>query len=184
MVDVRYLNEDYFKWMCHLITSNDRYFNSKSYNYLLSHLHEKEFIYLIEMDKNRLKDGLDLRYQFGYSFNIDNDIIRQYVDIRPCSVLEMMIALSVRCEDTIMMDPEYGDRTGFWFWNMLCSLGLEHMTDENYDSKYVDIVIEKFLYRDYEYNGHGGLFTIDNPHCDLKDVEIWNQMTWFLSKNF
>lgn len=48
-------------------------------------------------------------------------------------MLEMMIALAIRCEETIMDDPRYGNRTKQWFWNMMKSLGLSYMNDDCFD---------------------------------------------------
>jgi hypothetical protein len=98
----------------------------------------------------------------------------------PCSVLEMMIALAIRCEETIMDDPDIGDRTRQWFWGMIINLGLGGMTDANFDPDFVDDSVLRFLNRDYEPDGRGGLFTIRNCHRDLRDVEIWYQLCWYL----
>ena len=43
-----------------------------------------------------------------------------------------------------------------------------------------DDVIKRFLDRDYEPNGKGGLFTIKNCRQDLRKVEIWYQLCWYL----
>ena len=43
-------------------------------------------------------------------------MISAYLDNKTCSVLEMMIALAIRCEEHIMDDPDVGNRTGQWFW--------------------------------------------------------------------
>ena len=91
-----------------------------------------------------------------------------------------MIALAIRCEENIMDDTSYGDRTAQWFWGMITSLGLGDQTDSRIDYIYVDDVIKRFLDRDYEPNGKGGLFTIKNCRQDLRKVEIWYQLCWYL----
>ena len=98
----------------------------------------------------------------------------------PCSVLEMMIAMAYRGEEQIMDDYNYGDRTGQWFWNMLSSLGLSKMSDLYFDEAYVSDIINRFLNREYEPNGKGGLFTIENTEYDLREVDIWTQFMWYL----
>ena len=79
-----------------------------------------------------------------------------------------------------MDNPAYGDRTGQWFWNMMSSLGLSSMSDDIYDRDYVEYAISRFLNREYEPNGKGGLFTIRDCEVDLRNVEIWTQMCWYL----
>lgn len=140
-------------------------------------LHATEFVYSIAMDENRAFDGIGLRRRFALSQDCED--MTDYLD-GPCSVLEMMIALSVRCEENIMDDPQIGDRTGQWFWGMIVNLGLGSMTDGKYDKRYVEDVLERFLNRDYDPDGRGGLFTVRNTRRDLRDVEIWYQMCWYL----
>lgn len=171
------LNDRYFEWMYQLVCDGQ---SRKSYRMLFSYLHDRQFEYSIGLDGNRAADGEDLRYRFGSEHGYSDPIISRYLDDRPCSVLEMMIALSIRCEEHIMEDAEIGDRTGQWFWNMIKSLGLETMTDYRFDHEYAEKVIDRFLDRQYERNGKGGLFTIDNIDRDLRYVEIWYQMCLYL----
>lgn len=173
------LNNLYFKWMHQLVCNNS--YSKVSYKKLINHLHNVDFDYSIPTDGNRAEDGMDLRYRFGYEKNIDNAVIASYLDDRPCSVLEMMIALAIRCEH-IMENQDIGDRTGQWFWNMMVSLGLNSMTDSRYDRNYVNDVIHKFLNREYKRNGEGGLFTVKNYKHDLRTTEIWYQMCWYLEE--
>jgi hypothetical protein len=98
----------------------------------------------------------------------------------PCSVFEMMIALAIRCEENIMDDPSKGDRTGQWFWGMITNLGLGSMMDHRFNKIFVDDTIKRFLDRDYEPDGKGGLFRIRNTNKDLRTVEIWYQLCWYL----
>lgn len=178
------LNNEYFEWMYKIVLSNQYSFNGLTYRKLLYYLHGREFTYILEMDGNRAADGIDFRYQFGYEFGYSNEMIRQYLDTRPCSVLEMMVALSFRLEKQIMDNYDYGDRTGQWFWNMIVSLGLGHMSDDKFNRKYVDRTVTKFLNREYEPNGKGGLFTLNNSNYDMAKEEIWCQAMWFLDENF
>ena len=93
-----------------------------------------------------------------------------------------MVALAFNGEEQIMNDSDYGDRTGQWFWNMIVSLGLGSMSDDNFDERYVYNTITRFLDRDYAPNGQGGLFTIENPAYDMRYVEIWSQFMWYLDE--
>jgi hypothetical protein len=134
------------------------------------------------MDGNRAEDGMDLRYRFGYINSLEEPEIAVYLDDRPCSILEMMIALAIRCEEQIMGDPDIGDRTGKWFWMMIDNLGLSNMDDNHYDENYINKVIRRFLDRAYDKNGNGGLFKIKGFHNDIRNVEIWYQMMWYLDE--
>ena len=175
------IDREYFNWMYKLVCGTKRY-NALSYSKLLHALHNTEFIFVIDKDENRALDGVDLRYQFGYECGYSDEVIAECLDVSPCSVLEMMIALSLNGEQHIMDDPKYGNRTGQWFWNMIVSLGLSNMDDRNFDSLYFKEVMQRFLNRGYERNGRGGLFTIHDPSLDMRSAEIWYQFMWYLNE--
>lgn len=162
---------EYFIWLSDFVYD-------RRYEKLLSRLHAIEFVSVMPRDENRAGDGVALRYRFACDVFGDGDVDR-YLD-GPCSVLEMMVALALRCEETIMDDTAYGNRTGQWFWGMVVNLGLGAMTDDRFDEYYVDDVIDAFLNREYQYDGRGGLFTIRHSAVDMRDVEIWSQMCWYL----
>lgn len=169
--------DEYFEWLINVVCG-ERYSNKISYRKLLSHLHAITFTYSIPRDINRAEDGIDLRYRFALE--------HEYSDTPrclngPCSVLEMMVALSIRCEETIMDDPNIGNRTTQWFWSMVTNLGLGSMTDDRFDIQYVDDVIDRFLKREYEPDGKGGLFRIKRCTYDLRNIEIWRQLCWYLN---
>ena len=167
---------DYFDWMYNLVCRN-RYSKNISFKKVFSYLNDTKFTYSIRMDLNRAKDGTELRRRYANEFKTAN--IHHRI-CGPCSVLEMMIALAIRCEETIMDDENFGDRTDQWFWDMMKNLGLGHMDDDEFDEEYVSDVITRFLNRDYEPDGRGGLFFVRNCDIDLRDVEIWIQMLWYL----
>lgn len=169
---------EYFKWMCRLV--RNRNYPARIYQRLLNYLFSCNFNYILEMDGNRAGDGIELRYQFGREKNYPDPVIANYLDDRECSVLEMLVALSIRLEKHIMDDPEVGDRTGRWFWGMIENLGLTSMNDSRFDEGWVETVVERFLNRDYKRNGEGGLFTVENCRYDLRNVEIWYQACWYL----
>lgn len=177
------LNNSYFKWMYQLVC-NDKYYKNLSYRKLLCFLHHIDFKYTINNDGNRAIDGVDFRYRFAYECGYPRELIRKYLDTRPCSMLEMMISLAFRTEEQIMEDDGLGNRTGEWFWNMIVNLGLGGMCDEKFDRVLVDQVVLIFLNRDYKSNGSGGLFTINSLRQDVRTVEIWCQMMWYLDEHF
>ena len=165
------ISNEYFEWMYRMMCDG-RYPDDISYRKLFWLLHETEFIFSIPRDGNRAEDGIDLRYRF------DHDVADMFRD-EPCSVLEMLVALAIRCE-ALMDNPKIGDRTAQWFWSMIANLGLGSMTDKRFDRDIANEHIYRFLYREYDPDGKGGLFVIRNCDRDLRDVEIWHQMCWHL----
>lgn len=86
------LNNAYFDWMYQLVC-DDEYSRGLSYRKLLYLLHDTDFTFTIALDSNRYDDGIDLRYRFGNEQGYRDSMIASYLDNRPCSVLEMIIAL-------------------------------------------------------------------------------------------
>lgn len=171
------VQNDYFEWMFDLVCEG-RFADTNTYRKLLSYLHNIEFRYHIQNDSDRAYDGVHLRHRYAL-LSDDYDYIRDCLE-GPCTVLEMMVALAIRCEESIMVDPQVGDRTGQWFWKMVVNLGLGSMTDNRFDRAYVTDVIISFLNREYEPNGRGGLFTIRNCDRDFRKMPIWSQMMLYL----
>lgn len=163
---------DYFEWLCDIVgdISGSEY---ASFGKLLARLHNTEFVYILPRDRNRALDGIALRRRWS---TVNADILEG-----PCSILEMMVALAIRCEETIMSNSSKGDRTTQWFWEMIRNLGLSGMTDANFDRRHVDACVKRFLNREYKPDGTGGLFRVKNPDADLRDVEIWIQLSWYLN---
>lgn len=170
------MNDEYFNWLYDIVCGK-RFSKNISYDNLLHCLHSINFRVVIKNDINRAKDGIDLRRRYFLNTNADSNMGEQ-----PCTVLEMMVALAIRCEESIMDNPNIGDRTGQWFWSMINTLGLSNMIDKNFDESYVREKIDIFLDREYEPNGKGGLFEIKHCRRDLRKIEIWYQLCWYLDQ--
>lgn len=172
------ITNEYFEWL-NTIVSNKHCPKELSYRKLLMALHSTEFTYSIPKDKNRATDGLDLRCRFSLENSLNCNMEYMEYLCGPCSVLEMMVALALKCEE-IMDDTNAGNRTGQWFWGMVVTMGLGAMTDSRFDRDYVTDVVNRFLKRDYQPDGQGGLFRVRHCDVDLRRVEIWWQMCWYL----
>lgn len=173
------LKEEYYIWLCEMICKT----NSKrlKYSKLLECLDSIQFNYILDRDGNRAEDGMDLRYRFGYEKHIEQSAVASILDGRPCSMLEMMVALSLKCEENIMCNVDIGDRTSYWFWEMVKSLGLYSMTDRFFDEGECSKIIDCFIERKYSPSGKGGLFTIPNSSEDMRNIEVWYQMQRYLN---
>ena len=87
----------------------------------------------------------------------------------------------LKCFDSL--SGRYFTATGQWFWSMIVSLGLASMDDNRFHQSRAEFVIERFRRRDYQPNGAGGLFTLQNPKEDLRTLDIWYQMMAYLNEN-
>ncbi len=168
------LVEEYHQWLLDFIRLGDY---CDRYERLLIFLSGRRFTWFVDHDDNRAEDGFALRLKFS-----DEDFWTSRMPSR-CSVLEMMIALSMRCED-VVYDPDEGDRTAIWFWTMIDNLGLMEMDNRRFDREYCDEVLDCLLDRRYEKNGRGGLFHVRDPKVNMRKSEIWYQMNTWIIENF
>lgn len=143
--------------------------NRRSYGLLLNKLYSEEFVPLIERDGNRAADGIYLRDFEGCT------------DDRPCSVLEMLIALAGRFDGNAGFDP---DEVYDNFWSMMENIGLDYYDDSNYSEREVFGILKIFEERKYNFNGKGGLFPLKKAKDDQRKEEIWNQMQAWEIENF
>ncbi len=178
--------KEYFNWLCSFICDEeyDTLNRQKSYSKLLWHIFARPFVAILDRDQHRALDGADLRIRFCKEHGYPDDIASIISNGIDCSIFEMMLALALRCEETIMDDADYGNRTGQWFWLMIVNLGLGAMSNEKYDEQTADYILERFINREYSPYGEGGLFVVHNPMRDMREVEIWYQMCWYLTENF
>ena len=178
----------YFEWLKDLVGADQQI---RSYDILLLVLHHKQFRSYVDHDENRAFDGLELRDEFLEESRIGHCDWNGVDPDLPCSVLEMMIALARRM-DFETSDPYedelsgLNDKTAYWFWEMIENLGLTEVDDDAYSEKwakaYVDSVIDALVERRYTYSGEGGLFPLDYPEEDQRDIEIWYQMSAYLAE--
>lgn len=167
--------EEYFDNLCEMVGGGE-VVPGLSFYKVLWILYEKPFYSIMGNDNDRAEDGLDLRVGF-----IDRDA-------SPCSVLEMMIALSRRMA-YIMLDDQDDDYSCDFFWNMMYNLFylFDRFDDEAITpsiEKRINNILDRFLMRNYDYDGTGGLFPIKKPREDQRELEICYQMNAWLIENY
>lgn len=156
---------------------------------LIDELNKIQFVYKpsIVRDSDRIADGRDLRDKFLMEHRYPGNFRAKYLDYMPISVLEVFVALSYRCDTDIQGDPDYPGLTApLWFWSMIKNLDIfgSGVTDEASLRRSIDYKIDQFMDRKYSYYGDGGPFPVDQIHKDLRKVDLWMQMNWWLTENF
>lgn len=169
------LDELYFKWLYSLVASPRLKNPSRTHWSLLRDLYKKEFVWWVPNDDNRKEDGRDLRHEFVELHDIEEPD-PEWWDLG-CSMLEMLIALSRR----ISFDAEGDPRD--WFWHMLENVDLQKYTDNRYNDlarRDIDQALELIIWRRYSPSGQGGLFPLNHPREDQRNVELWYQVSAYL----
>lgn len=135
-------------------------------------LYSKEFVWIVPNDDNRVEDGRDLRLRF-LDEQDDEEIDSGWLGLG-CSMLEMLLGVAIRLE----FETDISERN--WFWHLLDNIGLSRFTDDKYAVEPIDDICDRVIWRTYEPNGRGGLFPLNNPRKDQREVEIWYQLSSYL----
>jgi len=161
------LDDDYLEWLEEQVGPQDN--PQVTHKTLLKALYSKEFVWVVPNDDNRCLDGIELRDEFMHLTRhaYDNEWM-----LLGCSVLEMLVALSRRLSFEAEGEPRE------WFWHMIKNLELDTFRDPVHDRfrEIIDAKLEKFIWRQYDFDGVGGLFPLENPREDQRKVEIWYQL--------
>lgn len=167
----------YFEWLTDTILYIKNNDLLTSYQKLLRKLFETEYFCEYAEDIERAKDGLYLRNMYERDTGLEC-----MAPTIGCSLLELMVALAMRCEDLIY-DRRVENGIYNTFISMLDSLGIGSMDDYCYDDALVDEILKNFLEHEYLRNGYGSLFCIKDPSISLVDKSLWTQMNyWVLEK--
>ena len=158
---------DYYLWLESLVDDGD-------HGKLIRYLYEHPFRWQFTLDENRAAGGLNLRRTYAYENGIDiHDI-----ESGPCSILEMLIGLADRMTELIPGDLY--DCVGILFTN----LNLVQFTDNQFDERRVNYILNTWLDRQYNAQGEGSLFPLKSYDGDCRNLDIWGQMNAWIAENF
>lgn len=159
----------------------------RGYSKLFQRLHNTHFYYTHPMDSNRSVDGMCLRDVFLDEVDLHKNLISfPTSSMGDCSVLEMLVALAIRCDNEYIGDPK-NPRPDQFFWQMCENLGLDRFKNAGFSKKKeaeLDDILQNWMYRKHGSDGVGGLFPVKNPKNNHREIEIWKQMMEFLSENY
>ena len=167
------IDELYFTWLYNQVADSRASSPSRTYWRLLRILYTKEFVWFVPNDDNRIEDGKDLRTEFVEEQRLEN-VDHGWMHLG-CSFLELLIALSRRLAFEAEGEP------ADWFWHMLENIGL-HIYNDREATPFQDIdeILDQVIWRTYRHNGVGGLFPLDGPCQDQRDVELWYQLSAYV----
>lgn len=145
-------------------------------------MHNTEFVWFIPNDGNRTGDGHHLRVDFFRYEKNDTMYKEGLLDIEFVSFLEVVVGLSRR------LAWGMGDQGNepFWAWRLIKNIGLNKMSDPLTEHRrdIINEVLYNVIWRNYDRNGLGGFFPLENTIKDQTKIEIWYQMQeYLLEKN-
>ena len=185
------MKESYFQWLLNRAGVSD---GDSGYVYLCSIMHEIEFYARHGMDENWCQNGI--RYRWDYADEKEgvgtqaSDLTAGYLDdcLGGCTVLELVLSLAENIAYETQ-DSLYSAGVGKWFEELISNLGLDLYTNrelmENEHAYFeAEGIIQRFVYRQYAWNGEGGLFPLRAPMEDQRFVELSIQMNNYIAENY
>lgn len=173
------IDERYLTWLVRQIEPVNNLNPARTHWLLCAEMYKMEFTWFIPNDDNRLMDGLGMRQEF-VDAEEGGDVPGYWLG-EPCSFLEMLIALCHRMAyESAPLEADY------WFWKIMDNLDLRLIVDERYDDDTREQIIDavnRVMDRAYHADGNGGLFPLNHPGTDQREVELWYQSQQYLMEN-
>lgn len=167
-------DERYLVWLCGLINNREYEERLHASKQMFDGLFFEPFVDWVPNDDNRAAEGRGLRDRY------QNESARQIsrrLYMGSCSLLEMIIALAHRYAwEIVGLDETVEENIPPCFWRMIDNLKLNPI-HKNLGRL---SVLNK---REYDFNGEGGLFPLQNPKMDQRTVELWYQLNTYVIEN-
>lgn len=151
------------------------------------------FKMIMNEDVRIAKMALDTRFFYTDSTGKDG-VVYTYLDstLGSPNTAEVIFRLSRIISHDIIGDGDKGDRTTDWAQRLMKNLGLLKYTDEAFYneknngecSNQVSEILDIWVNREFQPNGVGSPFPLQNPPGDERQVEIWYQLHSYLKENF
>jgi hypothetical protein len=181
VIDASPLVRPYFRWLYDQVV----YFNDpqgmQSYWQVCARMQDMTFLDLVEHDSNRIAEATNLRDRFLATLADVTPHDRNDLLFPDASIFEVLVALAERANYMVEMDMYK------WFNIFLRNLGLDRYSDGYcllHLTGNIDRILNRFNRRSYRANGHnGGLFPLEHPTRDQREVELWYQMGAYINEN-
>jgi len=175
------LEEQYFGWLYSKVRGSRDDGPGMSYMTVCSRMHQTAFNWDVPNDDNRAADGKDLRHKFLNDATIRDavDADREWLSL-DASVFEVLASLCFRAN--FMIDIPVDE----FFEMMLINLGLTKYSDgliDNAAISQINRIIRRFNERRYTSTGKGGIFPLKHADKDQRQVELWYQMSAYMTEN-
>ena len=142
-------------------------------------LHEIDYEVRVPFDDNRAGDAINLRYRYGAYASRSDYIIADTLDRWPPSVLEVIAALCLKAGEQLVGYPYVMNGARWIFMEIINNLGLPSAVDKTD----IRIIADSFNERLYSKDGYGGPFYIPDCETDMRNMELWKQLTIYLQVN-
>lgn len=155
----------YFGWLLDLV-GGEEWWGGKERQ--LSRLLHRKFYWNNEIDANMAAHALELRT----AALEQTDIPAYMIPGGEASVLEVLVSLSYRIDNSIMFNPEYGSRATQFFSELISILGFDELDVDQIDSRIDDFLDGNVKIMDGEFG------------MDPNNPSLWEQVNAYYSPLF
>lgn len=167
------MNDRYFDWLVDLVNADDLL-------RLCEIMDGLDFTWTLPLDENLVHHAFYIRGL--YEDNTGRDAGRLYDS---CSLFEAIVALAYKCDLDVMYDADIGARYSVWFHHFIENLfdGRARLAEERMEEDEIIDICVRFMNREYERDGSGGMFPIKHDRRDQRRIHLWLQMNMWLVEN-
>ena len=177
----------YYKWLCGELGINPKRQGVES---ICAMMMVSPFVAHVEEDKNIIESALYSRRNFVR--NQKADVKREfYRAMGDCSVLEILVILIRDMSYKLLGNELASSNQGALFFELIDNLGLGWINDEAFSKdehgcrEYIEDILYQFVGRNYAENGDdGGLFPLDNPPDDMREMGLFRQLDAYLIEKY
>lgn len=160
----------YFDWLYDRVRSG-------SYLRVSRFMHDVSFRVIVDHDENRVADAGELRREF---LDVHKEVPPGHPDLQKpdASIFEILVVLTLKAEfQSVLPAP-------IWYGMFLQNLGLQPYQDNVFagNERRVAAILRRFNERLYHPSGRGGLFPLNHPECDQREIELWYQLAAYLTE--
>lgn len=151
----------------------------------------EEFYDLVDMDSNRVTDGLELRFRFIRETSINIRVEDLDMAVGPCRFLEFFVGMCERMDDLLY---DCGSKLNDAFWTLLRNCGLYDCSETNLSYRggrssrvqfdRIQSIIRNIVERRFDPDGVGGLFPCRTCPLDLRRLEWFQQMNLYYREHY
>lgn len=152
-------------------------FSDDKYRSLALYLHTIPFEWRIDMDKNRMYDGLAMRREFDDERS--DPSLYSSLEGNGCTMLEFFVGFAWRLVRDMFGDEDISVEELVEV--MLTSLDIFY---EEFDEVLVRDILDDWIDGDYDDYGHGNIFSFEEKQEHLNEIHMWMQASWWWNENY
>lgn len=151
-------------------------FSDDKYRSLARYLHSLPFEWRIDMDKNRMYDGLAMRTEFDDDDSLDS--VYSQLDGNKCTMLEFFVGFAHRLVRDMFGSEDISVQELVEV--MLTSLDIFY---QDVNEPEIEDILNDWIDGEYDDYGRGNIFSFRKKQRGLNKIHMWMQASWWWNEN-